>query len=335
MSAQVSPQLNPGIILETLTSHQRTQALKAAIELELFTHIADGAATAAAIAPRCQASEKGIRVLCDYLTMLGFLTKSGSTYGLSPDSAAFLNKHSPTYMGTVAGFLAHPAMVHRFENLADIVRNGGALDHGTLAPDDPVWVEFARNMAPMMMLQAQAMAEAVSQPGRPEKVLDVAAGHGIFGLMVAKRNAAAQVHAVDWAPVLEVAKEHAAQFGVLTRYHTIPGSAFEADLGSSYDIILLPNFLHHFDPPTNVKLLKRLRAALKPGGVVATVEFVPNEDRISPFIPAAFSLMMLGGTPSGDAYTFPELDKMFREAGFGASEIRPLTPAPQQLILTR
>ena len=82
-----------------------------------------------------------------------------------------------------------------------------------------------------------------------------------------------------------------------------------------------------------MKLLKRVRAALKPGGRLATVEFVPNDDRISPPAAAAFSMMMLGSTEGGDAYTFKDLDAMFRDAGFGGSEAQPLRP--QTLILTK
>jgi len=96
--------------------------------------------------------------------------------------------------------------------------------------------------------------------------------------------------------------------------------------------VLLPNFLHHFDPPTNVKLLKKIRAAMKPGALLATVEEVPNDDRISPPM-ASFSMMMLCSTPAGDAYTFRELDGMFREAGFGETtrqEVEPFT-----LLLTK
>ena len=70
--------------------------------------------------------------------------------------------------------------------------------------------------------------------------------------------------------------------GIAGRFGTIPGSAFEVALGTGYDVALLPNFLHHFDFATNVTLLKRVRVALKPGGLVAVVEFVPNEDRVSP-----------------------------------------------------
>ena len=127
--------------------------------------------------------------------------------------------------------------------------------------------------------------------------------------------------------------KHARQAGVGDRYHAIPGSAFDVDLGSGYDLVLLPNFLHHFDRATNVKLLKRVRAALKPGGRVATVEFVPNDDRITPPMAAGFSMMMLGSTEGGDAYTFKELDAMFRDAGFGESTAQEL--GPQTLILTK
>ena len=118
------------------------------------------------------------------------------------------------------------------------------------------------------------------------------------------------------------------------RFTTRPGSAFEVDLGGPYDIALLTNFLHHFDPPTCEALLRKVHAALRPGGRAATLEFVPNEDRVSPPPAAAFSLMMLGSTPSGDAYTFAELDQMFRNAGFTASDLHPLPPTFEQVVIS-
>jgi 2-polyprenyl-3-methyl-5-hydroxy-6-metoxy-1,4-benzoquinol methylase len=309
-------------------------SLKGAIELDVFTHIAAGATTVAQIAPLCKASEKGVRVLCDYLTVSGFLVKHDGAYGLAPETGIFLDKKSPAYMGSVAGFLAHDVMRNNFGDVAALVRNGGAVFHEMLGPDDPIWVEFARSMAPMMALPAEIIAARVATAA-PMKVLDVAAGHGIFGIFVARHSPAAEITAVDWANVLEVAQENAVKMGVADRFRTRPGSAFDVDLGSGYDLVLLPNFLHHFDEPTNVKLLKRLRAAMKTTAVLATVEFVPNEDRVSPPQAAAFSMMMLGGTESGDAYTFKELDRMFRAAGFGASEQHGLAPAPASLLLTQ
>jgi 2-polyprenyl-3-methyl-5-hydroxy-6-metoxy-1,4-benzoquinol methylase len=326
---------NPYRIMQALNAYQQTYALRGAIELDLFTHIGAGATTADALARRAGASERGVRILCDYLTVTGFLTKADGRYGLAPESAVFLDRQSPACLGAAAGFLAHDDMLAHFRDMAGLVRRGGAAGPGTLAPDDPIWVEFARSMAPMVRMQAEALAPLVTTPGLPARVLDVAAGHGLFGIFVALHNPAAQVVALDWANVLDVAREHAARFGVSDRFTTLAGSAFDAELGTGYDVVLLPNFLHHFDPPTNVRLLQRIRPAMRPDGIVATVDFVPEEDRVSPPAAAAFALTMLASTPAGDAYTLGELDRMFREAGFGDSRIRPLGSTPQSAVLTR
>jgi 2-polyprenyl-3-methyl-5-hydroxy-6-metoxy-1,4-benzoquinol methylase len=336
----VAGQPDPGILLRALSAYQLPMALKGAIELELFTHIAAGANTVAQIAPLCNASEKGVRVLCDYLTVNGFLVKCKGTYALAPETGIFLDKKSPAYMGSVAGFLAHEMMRKNFSDVAALVRNGGAVFHEMLGPDDPIWVEFARSMAPMMgvpaeILARQVAASCVPAPGQQLKVLDIAAGHGLFGIFVARHSPHSEITAVDWANVLEVARENAVKMGVSDRFHARPGSAFDVDLGTDYDLVLLPNFLHHFDEATCVKLLKKLRAAMKPSAILATVEFVPNEDRVSPPQAAAFSMMMLGGTEAGDAYTFHELERMFRAAGFGATENHSLAPAPQSLLWTQ
>jgi 2-polyprenyl-3-methyl-5-hydroxy-6-metoxy-1,4-benzoquinol methylase len=308
-------------------------AMKGAIELDLFTHIAAGAVTPAAIALLCGGTEKGVRVLCDYLTVHGFLTKANGAYALAPDTGPLLDRNSPAYMGSVAGYFTHPEMMARYNDVAALVRNGGATHH-TLAPNEGIWVEYARRMGPMFTLPAQLTAPHVTTPGRPARVLDVAAGHGLFGIHVALHNPAAQITFLDWDNVLEVACENAARMGVSVRCRTIAGSAFEADLGSGYDAALVPNFLHHFDVAADVAFLRRLHAALQPGGLAAVIEFVPNEDRVSPPDGALFAMRMLGTTPSGDAYTFAELDRMLQEAGFGPSRAVSLAPAMQQLILS-
>ncbi len=138
---------------------------------------------------------------------------------------------------------------------------------------------------------------------------------------------------VDWKFVLEAALENATAAGVVDRYHTIPGSAFEVDLGGPYDVALLPNFLHHFDEATCVGLLKRLHAAMKPGATLAILEFVPNADRVSPPWDAMFALIMLASTGHGDAYTFEDLARMCSKAGFGNAALVTLDPLPQRVVV--
>jgi 2-polyprenyl-3-methyl-5-hydroxy-6-metoxy-1,4-benzoquinol methylase len=166
----------------------------------------------------------------------------------------------------------------------------------------------------------------------PVLVLDIAAGHGLFGIEVAKQNTAARVVAVDWASVLEVASANARKAGVSDRYETRPGSAFDVDFGGPYDIVLLTNFLHHFDRQTCVGLLQKVHRALAPGGRAAALEFVPNEDRVSPPMAAAFALTMLATTASGDAYTLRDYDGMYRDAGFARVTAHPIPRAPHTIV---
>ena len=330
-------QPTPQLFFNTVNAYQQTEGLKAAIELETFTAIGEGNTTVPEIAKRCATSERGMRILCDFLCIMGFLSKEGNQYSLTPDSAMFLDKRSPAYLGGVTEFMLSPMLTAPFKDFADAVRKGGTTmtDGGTVAPENPIWVKFARAMAPMMALPAQLMAQLVDPAAdRKLKILDIAAGHGLYGIEFAKKNPQASVVALDWPNVLEVAKENAAAAGINDRYATIEGSAFDVDYGEGYDLILLTNFLHHFDPPTNEKLLRKVHAALAAGGRAITLEFIPNEDRISP-PEAAFSVQMLGGTEGGDAYTFPELEKMFANAGHAGSELHPLPPSIQQVVISQ
>jgi len=156
----------------------------------------------------------------------------------------------------------------------------------------------------------------------------------MFGITLAERNPKVSVVAVDWAPVLAVAEEHARARGVHDRYRTRPGDAFKVDFGDGYDVALVTNFLHHFDDPTCTKFLAKVHKALKPGGRVVVLEFVPNPDRITPPMAAAFSLTMLAGTPAGDAYTFAEFQRQLEGAGFKDVTAHPL-PSPQTVIIAR
>jgi ubiquinone/menaquinone biosynthesis C-methylase UbiE len=337
-TASTGAKPTPERIFNALNAYQQTAALRSAIELDIFTAIGEGADQPAAIAAKVGAAERGVRILCDYLTIQGFLTKENSRYALTQESALFLDRRSPACLASMTGFLASPSQKENFERLTEAVRKGGtaAAQGDNAKSNDQYWVAFARSMAPLTVPSARFIAELLAaSEGKPCKLLDVAAGHGMYGITLAKQNPNAQIVAIDWAPVLEVARENAESAGLASRWKALPGSAFDVDPGTGYDVVLLTNILHHFDPATCENLLRRMYAALKPGGRALTLEFVPNEDRVSPPTPAAFSIIMLAATDAGDAYTFSEYQRMFRNAGFAETTLHPVPDMPQTVMVSR
>jgi len=190
----------PDAFLNAIGGYQRTAAVKAAIELDIFTVIAQGTARVSEISTACGASEPGTRVLCDYLTINGLLKKHDSNYSLTSESRLHLDRNSPAYLGGTLEFLLSSMITGCFEDLAAVVREGGTVtsELGTIAPDHPVWVKFARAMMGFQALPAQRAAELIPvESPRPLRILDVAAGHGLLGIALARRHEQATVTALD------------------------------------------------------------------------------------------------------------------------------------------
>jgi hypothetical protein len=325
--------VSPDLFIDAVLAYQQTAAIKAAVELDLFSKVAKGTNTAEALAERTGAAVRGIRILCDYLTVRGHLEKRGDEYRLTPSTAAFLDRSSQSWIGGIVEYLAAPEMVGLFlDDPASYVRNGGSIGLANNAPDHPIWVKFARAMVSFRAPVATRVASELAR-WSPRKVLDIAASHGMFGIAIARAVPGAEVTAVDWQAVLSVARESAEAAGVSDRYHTLAGSAFEVDWGNGFDLVLLANFLHQLEHEGCVALLRKVRKSLVSGGRAAVVEVVPNEDRVSPRFPAMFSFQMLGSTPQGEAYTAREFEDMGRAAGFGRATVTALSPTPQSLIL--
>jgi hypothetical protein len=316
----------PERIFATLTGYQTSAALAAAIRLGLFTHVASGADTLAALALAAGASERGVRALANHLVAHGFLEKHGERYRCSAESAAFLDERKPEYLGPITTFLNSPGLMRCFDDVVEAVRRGGTAERGggTVTGENPVWVEFARAMLPMARVFAPSVADAVCKSGAPRRVLDVAAGHGLYGIELARRSPECEVVFQDWPSVLAVARAHAEGAGLAKRAHSLPGSAFEVEFRApgdvGFDAILVTNFLHHFERALCVRFLAKCRAALAPRGRVAVLELALADDRVSPPHPAAFDLVMLATTPRGESYPLSEYEGMFVDAGLARPE---------------
>lgn len=322
-------------VFEIATAYRKTAALIAAVKLDIFTAIGSETVSVEGLVSKTGASARGLRMLCDYLTTLDLLKKDNSHYLLTNTARTFLDEASPFAMGGSVEFLAAPEMIDLFlGDPAAYVRRGGSDGLAQVSPDSPIWVRFAKAMMPFAAPVAKRVAvhlSTLSEP--PYTVLDIAAGHGLYGIEVAKAFPDTLVTAIDWAEVLAVAKTNAEAAGVADRIRMVPGNALDLDWGGDFDLILLPNFLHHFDFDTCTSLLRKVKANLAAGGQALSVDFVPNEDRVSPPIPVMFAFQMLATTPGGEAYTTSELDKIAKNAGFLGARTRSLAPTPESLII--
>jgi ubiquinone/menaquinone biosynthesis C-methylase UbiE len=337
VEGNLGAQLSPMRFFEAMHAYQQTAALKAAIELELFTAIGEGAETVSDLAQRIVAPERGVRALCDFLVIRGFLNKSlgrpAAKYTLTPDSAMFLSKKSPAYLGSATVFLANEFVTDSFRNLTAVVRAGGPVRSNPEVDQElPIWADFARGMAPLAYMVAE-QTEKLVHSDSAVKVLDIAAGHGLFGILIAKKNPKAMVVALDWPSVLTVAHENAERFGVSERHSLLAGNALEVPFGEGFHLALVANLLHHWDRTTIHFFLRKVHEALAPGGRVVVVEFAPNDDRVTPPASASFALTMFANTPAGDAYTVSEHLEMLGSAGFSAGEVHALLPSPQTAII--
>jgi 2-polyprenyl-3-methyl-5-hydroxy-6-metoxy-1,4-benzoquinol methylase len=331
---------SPAKLTEHALAFHRTAALRAAVGLDVFTAIGEGYDTPAALAERCRAAEHGVRILCDYLVSLDLLARREGRYTPAPDAAAYLGRRSPAYIGDALDFIASDTILKAaLGNPATVVRNGGTILDGSeqlTAPDHEDWTTYARALAPMMARSADFLADLIaSHDGTVRRILDIAAGPGQNGIALARRLPESQVTATDWANVLEVAtgKAHAAGLG--ERWQALPGNSLEVELGGPYDVALIVRFLHLLSVEERETLLRRVHAALAPGGRVAILQLTLNDDRSSPPFAAMMNFSVLATTPAGELPTASELEALIRKAGFRRIEWYDVPDSDERIVIGR
>lgn len=318
---QQSIQVTPKRILNTLMAYREAAALNTAIELELFSRIAHGSNSAAKIAGELNVPVKAIRVLCDFLVTTGILFKEDEEYQLPSDTAAYLDKQQPGYLGDMAAVLYSPALVEHFRQLTGSVRAGAPPQfRGTPAGNRPEWIDLSMGTARDRAKAAAVFAGIVPLPEGPLKILDAGAGDGWFGIAVARKYPEAVVVALDKADALAGAQANADQAGLGTRYQNVPGDPLQTNAGTGYDAVILANDLFAFDPPQINLLLKRCRGALKESGVLLILE--PFADDLPEH--AGWRLNLLAATRRGDAYVLADIQAALSACLFELVEVRPV-----------
>ena len=308
--------------------------IEAAVRNKVFDLLAAAPKTIPELAAASGASERGLTAIVNALVGFQLLARDGQRYALTPESAAFLVSNKP---GSLARFFSHVStmLIPSWLHLTDTVKTGKPVQ----AVNDKTeganfFADFVESLFPLSYPAARMLGEHLEIPkaAGPVSVLDVAAGSGVWGIAIAQLSPTVTVTAVDWPNVLEITKQVAEKNGVGNRLKTSPGDLLAADFGKGHQVATLGHILHSEGRERSRKLLKKTFEALAPGGTIAIMEFLPNEERTGPPDALIFAVNMLAMTETGDTYPFGEISGWLREAGFVNPRLLDV-PAVSPLVL--
>jgi SAM-dependent methyltransferase len=321
---------------ELLSSSWSSLTLAAAVELDVFSHIAARKNSAQQVAAAAGASEHGTRRLLDALCGMGYLRKTGQHYALVPSAAEHLVRGKPLYMGDLA--IIDKMLTARWAMLADAVRSGQPL-RTDLSPEDRAafFSKLVPAIFPGSFLAASAAVKRLSPTARRHigRILDIGAGAAAWSIPFARTIKRARVTVVDYPAVTQVTRQYADRWGVADRYEYREGDFHEVDFGTGFDLVILGHILHGESADESRRLLKRTSEALGEEGMLLIGEFVPNDDRSGPALPLLFGLNMLLNTQAGDVYTMREYRDWLKQAGFRKVTAIPAPHVSPLILATR
>jgi hypothetical protein len=335
MATATPVHVTPERIMQMAWGYIPPLVLEAAIRHHVFDVLDGGPKTISEVEKATGASARGLTAIMNALVGLEFLSKDKQgRYALTPESDAFLVSTKPSFQG---GLIKHCSeqLIPRWLHINEVVATGN--------PVTPVNVEksggeffhaFVLDIFPMSYPAAQTLAAAMNygSSGAPVKVLDLAAGSGVWGIAQAQSSKRVHVTAVDWPEVIDVTKKTSARFGFADRFSFVEGDLLTADFGSGYGLATLGHILHSEGEARSRELLAKTFKALASGGTIAVQEFLVNQERTGPMNGLFFAVNMLVNTTNGNTWSFEEIGAWLEEAGFTNPRLLE-SPGPSPLIL--
>jgi precorrin-6B methylase 2 len=325
--------LTPERIMQFAWGYVPPLILEAAIRHRIFDLLDAGPKTLAEVQKETGASRRGLSAVMNALVGMNFLTKDKEGYfSLTPESSTFLVSTKPSFHG---GMIRHGSqqLIPKWLNLSEIVVTGQpdrAVNQE--GPGGDFFQEFVNDIFPLSYPAAQVLGKHLLASDPALRVLDLAAGSGVWGIAIAQQSDQVRVSAVDWPEVLSVTKKTVEKFGLSSRFSFIEGDLLEANFGTGHTLATLGHILHSEGAERSRKLLVKTFAALASGGTIAIAEFLVNADRTGPVNGLFFAVNMLVNTDNGDTFSFEEISSWLTEAGF--TNPRTLdAPGPSPLVL--
>ena len=325
------------ILMEILGGADRAALLLGAAQLDLFSPLGTGPATAADVAKHTSLPLRGVVRVLNACAALGFVTKEGERYRNSPLADTFLVKGKPGYVGGMINQTADRYAA--WSKMPEAVRTDKPVLPLTGAELFNAPPEVLDNYVHGLFDMGKGLAQRISglvDLSSCRSLLDVAGGSGVYSILFCRQLPQLKATIFELPPILQRARQIIAREGMTERVSTREGNYFTDDFGSGWDAILLSNMLQTEGRQTCHMVLKKAFAALNPGGKLLVHGIMPDVDRISPAQPVLFSVFMMLVFPEGEAYPAEEIIDWAQETGFveGQKILLP-PPAFSSLVVAR
>ena len=330
--------LTPEKILQTGLAFWPAKTLLSAIELGVFTELANGPEGFESLRGRLGLHARSARDFLDTLVSLGFLQRDGDRYRNTPDTDLFLDRRKPSYLG---GFLemANQRLYPFWGHLTEALRTGlpqNEVKSGAPGLFEGLYADPARLklfLAAMTGLSRGAnVAMARQFPWREYgSFADIGTAQGDLAVQIALANPQLRGIGFDLPAVAPIFEEYARAAGLADRLRFAEGSFFDHDLPKA-DVITMGHILHDWDLPTKQMLIRKAFEALPAGGALIVYESIIDDDRSKNAFGLMMSLNMLIETPGGFDYTGADCAGWMKEAGFSATRVEHLV-GPDSMVV--
>ncbi|WP_166141247.1 methyltransferase [Methylosinus sp. RM1] len=330
-------QLSPEKILGLGLGFWNSKALLSAVELGLFTVLAEGPADAETLRVRLGLHERSARDFFDALVALGMLERENGLYRNTAETDLFLDRAKPSYVGQILE-MSNLRLFSSWNRLTEALRTGAAQSEnaaegdffGALYADPEKLRGFLTAMSGISAGPAQAIAAKF--PWRDYKTfVDVGCAQGMVPVTVARAHPHLTGGGFDLPQVQPVFDDFIAQNGLSDRLRFYPGDFFE-DALPKVDVIVMGHILHDWNLEEKRLLLAKAYEALPKGGALIVYEALIDDERKTNAFGLLMSLNMLIETPGGFDYTGADCLGWMRDAGFAQTRVEHLL-GPDSMVI--
>jgi ubiquinone/menaquinone biosynthesis C-methylase UbiE len=319
----------PVPVAEAMFGMAMSRVLMAGARLGIFAELAHGSAMPADIAKRRELDEPGVKHLLDCLAAMGHVVRIKTGYAFTRRARPWLDPTSPTYVGPFLEF--NYDQWEWWSGLEEVVKTGRGYEIHGYEADDPRWERYIRAMFLLARFSAPEVARKLRLPSQPTSLLDLAGGHGWFAAELCNRHSGLRATVLDLPGSARIGRQIIAECGMSDRVTHVDGDMLTDDVGGPHDAALCFQVIHHLSPEQNVALFRRVHAALKPGGVLAVMDyFTPPEGRRPDA--AAFLGLHFYLTSSAATYGPEDLKAWLAKAGFERPRRLRLYRVPVQTV---